>query len=287
MDKNREIQKLKDQLILEKKFKKLRTYALTEYLSERLQTEQRLVKHYNSVLNIKYIASQRINKRNEILKNINEITEFTKPMLNSKNQILKRLEKDLDDEELMRNFANSSLFSVKDKLICLFTENLEFLRKLFEDEVKDLKDNFQTQIEKMNKNQLVDINEINICISNLEAKFTLILTNLNFDFNTKMNGNKREHQDKLLTMKFSIQKRISDMKIEYSTMKENYETSYINLKHRQLSEKCSNVTKLIESHAIKIDELMESIRLYEDKFVTLDEKQLTIKTKKEYFKVRF
>lgn len=153
------------------KFQKMKSSILLEYLAEKLKSEQDLSKYIHTCLNIKYLNIRRKEKALELKNNLLDIKESSNTLLKFKILIEKLFERSFEDSAKLSQFVFDNFLIIQDKLIEIFKENLEILRKDYENQVEDIKKNYDLDKLSIQTKYEQSIKEIEEFIFSLEANF--------------------------------------------------------------------------------------------------------------------
>lgn len=261
-----------EKLAVEEKFAKYKQHILFEYLSNRLNDEQTLVKHFDLILNVKYRDMRRKEKREEIKQKMISQIEAARNCIKYKDLIISLLDSQLDNYEKLSEQVVGNFVLVKDSLVSNFEENLSILKHKFVIEVQITKRNFQEEIEKLSKQNEDSIRRINDQIICFEWKCNEIYTKEMSEINAETNNLKCDYEDERVVFKFECEKKIKQLEEDYTNQKESYEKSLLYLRRPDaLNRKAEQLDQIIVKDRREIRRLNDKLREVGEKFRIYDD----------------
>jgi hypothetical protein len=268
------------QLTVEEKFTKYKQHILFEYLSDRLNDEQKLVKYFNLILNDKYRNMRRKEKLEEIKQNMLNQMNAARICIKNKDLIISLLDSQLNNYKKLSEHIVSHFFLVKDNLISNFEENLTILKNKFVEEVQITKRNFAEAIKKLSKQKEDSIRRINDQIVCFEWNCSEINDREISAANTDSTNLKCLYGDERVVFKIECEKRVKQLETEYLRQKDSYEKSLLYLRRPDaLNRKAEQLHQIIVKDGREISRLNEKLRDVSEKFRCYDDALLFDKRK--------
>ena len=245
----------------ERKFYKLKQRLVIEYLTGKLKSEQILVKYFSSILNAELIQSQRLIKRDELLKEHNDLLHLAKEAIIYKDFIIKSQENELQSIEELGRFNVAYFVSLKDKLTELSESNINHLKNNYEKELEFLKSTFQND-----QNQIIikyqkTLERLVDSIFALEAKFYQELKDEDFQFENKIKSLKSHNQEELIGLQLEYEKTLKPLELEFNNLKDAYEADLISFNRSDnLIKKNASLERSILIDSNKLNVLKQQIQ---------------------------
>ena len=255
----------------ERKFYKLKQRLVIEYLTGKLKSEQILVKYFSSILNAELIQSQRLIKRDELLKEHSDLLHLAKEAIIYKDLIIKSQENELQSIEELGRFNVAYFVSLKDKLTELSESNINHLKNNYEKELEFLKSTFQND-----QNQIIikyqkTLERLVDSIFALEAKFYQELKDEDFQFENKIKSLKSHNQEELIGLQLEYEKTLKPLELEFNNLKDAYEADLISFNRSDnLIKKNASLERSILIDSNKLNVLKQQIQSVKNKIFLFD-----------------
>ena len=257
----------------EQNLNKLKKCIVIEYLSGKLKSEQILVKYFSSILNSKLIQSQRLIKRDELLKEHNDLLHSAKEAIKCKDLIIKCQENELKNIEELGRFNVAYFFSLKDKLTELSESNVNNLKNNYEKEIEFLKSSFQNDQNQINNKNKKAFDRLVDSIFALEANFYQQFKDEDFRYENQINSFKSQNQQELIGLELEYEKTLKPLELEFNNLKEVYEADLISFNRSDnLIQKNASLERSILIDSNKLNGLKQQIQSVEKKIFLFDSK---------------
>jgi hypothetical protein len=263
----------------DKNHQKIKKFLVIEFLAGKLENEQTLSKYFNSILNEKYLKTQRKLRCKELNEDLTDLLNSTKTIMRFKDSIIKSLKNQLVEHERLSEYTVANFLIVKDQMLEEFKLNIEYLKKNYENEVSIRKGSFDKEKSYICSNHYNLIEQLNTNILALEAKFIEEFQNEDTENRLKLEAMRNKNEDLMISLKINY---------ENITDKLRSECKILNALQMQELKKPENLTgknitleKVIikDSHQIEIiskniDILNEKLSFYDSYFHLQNKKKI-------------
>jgi len=173
---------MEQKMLLEAEAKKKKEDLINELLKEKLIREEKNTKNNLNKINYQWRSIMRDAKAKDLLKDIEIMSQTFERIIDRKDSVIKALVKDLQEAEEQYAMAMRSHFQNVDNLTDLQKEELETLKKKFQDLLQEIKLEFDKEKEYILDRHTKEINELTSIIYGMEKAFLDQETEANIEF---------------------------------------------------------------------------------------------------------
>lgn len=173
---------MEQKMLLEAEAKKKKEDLINELLKEKLIREEKNTKNNLNKINYQWRSIMRDAKARDLLKDIEIMSQTFERIIDRKDSVIKALVKDLQEAEEQYAMAMRSHFQNVDNLIDLQKEELETMKKKFQDLLAEIKLEFDKEKEYILDRHTKEINELTSIIYGMEKAFLDQETEANIEF---------------------------------------------------------------------------------------------------------
>jgi hypothetical protein len=193
---------MEQKMLLEAEAKKKKEDLINELLKEKLIREEKNTKNNLNKINYQWRSIMRDAKARDLLKDIEIMSQTFERIIDRKDSVIKALVKDLQEAEEQYAMAMRSHFQNVDNLVDLHKEELETMKKKFQDLLAEIKLEFDKEKEYILDRHTKEINELTSIIYGMEKAFLDQENEANIEFlsqRDELKNKVRKHLFRLIT----------------------------------------------------------------------------------------
>eukprot|EP01135_Chromosphaera_perkinsii_P006115 Nk52_evm2s403 gene=Nk52_evmTU2s403 len=252
---------MEQQMLKQEEMKKRKEEMMTMILKEKLAIEQKNTRINNTKLTNYWRNVMRKSKSEDIKKEIEVLSQTFEREVDRKDSIIKSLAKDIEEaEEQYENSFRSHLQNV-DNLIDLYRARGSMLEGEFEEQLQNLKTEFQTESEMLNEKHRKETENVLDIAFIMEHEYNEQESDAKQEFQSLTDDVKNKNLEEKHALRIQLEGIVEDLWRQFQSGLNNYNANAEERKQgfEMLKAKDQRSAKTIEQQMRKLQRLHESV----------------------------